>query len=150
MLNSWKNRYVMQRDQDMIERGSRERLKVIAGNNTVWAERFGDIDALDLLELELWFWRFETETVHEVGNGRVNYHVVRYETLVEQPVARAKDVYEFCGLEWNESIEACIAKDAEGSGTIAEKWRSRLTHQEVSSINQIMAESPLRDWWDIG
>jgi hypothetical protein len=150
MLNSWKNRYVAGRDQGSILEASRARLKEIAERDATWAQRFGDIDALNLLELELWFWRFETETVHEAGGQCDNYHLVRYEALASRSVNTAKELYCFCGLQWNSEIEALVAANSGGAAVIADKWRTQLSNQEVASIQRIMVGSPLRDWWDVG
>ena len=130
-----------------VERDNRERLAKIAACDPVWSERFGNLDALSTLEMELWYWRYAGETIHHAGAGNPRYQLVRYEELTRNPTEISRSVFQGCGLEWNAVIEQAIRELSVESEAIAAAWRTRLSADHVSAVERVLGESPMQDWW---
>ena len=146
-INSHLTRYVAKGDGEAIARENRKRLAMIAAKSPTWAGRFGDIEALSLIESELWFWRYSSEVTHEAGLGNPNYQRVIYEDLTQDPVGVAKSVFEGCGLPWDDEIERRVRQSSAESRSIATNWRTRSTAEQVEAIDSVLDGSFLREWW---
>jgi Sulfotransferase family len=148
-LNSWLNRFLASRDPDQILKMRRERLHRIAKAEPDWRSRVGDIDAMTLVEAEVWFWRYVNESMYAAGQGRPGYMRIVYEELAQDPVAKAREVYAFCGVDWTGQVEATLMKEAkaETATSIASSWKSNLPAEHLNVIEHIVRDSPIMSWW---
>jgi hypothetical protein len=69
-----------------VRRKNRERLDAIRRLQPEWGLRFLDLDRLSLLESELWFWCYATETLHRAGEGKPHYRLNGFEELAGRPL----------------------------------------------------------------
>jgi hypothetical protein len=147
-LNSYMTRWLQHaEDREAVLATNRRRLETVAAGMPRWADRFGDISAMSLLETELWFWCYCAETFYEIGHQSPAYRRIIYENLVRDTVAIARSIYEWCDLPWEPSIERAIGSSSEKSGSIAAAWRDKLQSDQVELIDKILDTSFLRDWW---
>ena len=155
-FNSWKNRFLAERNEVEITQRNRDRLRDVLNIAPEWCDRFGDIDAMPIAESEMWFWRYVTENIHNAGEGLANYKLLLYENLAQDPVGTAKQVYEFCGLQWTHAVEDLVGEGTQESVwgkiqgtpmTVAREWRKKLNTSEVESVNRVLNGSLLENWW---
>jgi len=147
-LNSWRNRFLRDRDAVAVHTANLARLQEVAAADTAWAQRFGAIERLSLEESELWYWRYATEEIHATGVGSSQYKLVIYEQLAANPVAVMREVYASCGLDWGAAIERAIVRSARESQQLAGAWRQRLDAGEVARVEGILHNSPMQGWWE--
>jgi len=133
-LNSWANRYLATQDAAAVLEANLARLRDVVAEDPSWAQRFGDIGMMGAEESELWYWHYANEVVFHAGSSRPDYYRIVYEELVQDPVRVMRSIYELCGLDWTDSIEAAIQRTA-SSSDLAFGWRSRLDR-----IQQSLAE----------
>ncbi len=151
---SWLRRWVASElNQDPaqraeFERQAHERLVEVAQREDDWARRMGDLDAMDTVERELWWWRYCSERTWQAGNGRPGYLRVIFEHLTENPAPVARDVYEFCGLPWSDWIAERVTKISSGSKKIAAAWKDELDASVVGVVERVLDDSPLATWWE--
>ena len=98
--------------------------------------------------MELWYWRYASETIHDAGSGDPRYQLVRYEELTRNPIEISRSIFQCCGLEWNAAIEQSIRELSVKSEAIASAWRTRLNADQVAAVEEVLGESPMQDWWD--
>jgi hypothetical protein len=155
-LNSWLSRYVAGRNSDDILEVRKDRLRKLGDAEPTWKEKFGDVEAMGLVECEVWFWRYLNESVYAAASGHAGYLRLIYEELVEAPLANARKAYDFCGLPWDAHIEAIVSRGLEGSvrgklsGTprsIARAWKTRLSSEHIRIVESIVRDSPIMKWW---
>lgn len=155
-LNSWLNRFLEKKEEAQIDQRNKARLQEVLSVSPEWADRFGDIDAMSIAESETWFWRYVTESIHQAGKGLSHYKLVIYEDLALRPLAVARQVYDFCGLPFTEEVEAIIlqgmgesvwGKIQGTSATVAQAWRSKLTADEIATVNKVLDGSLMETWW---
>jgi hypothetical protein len=147
MLNSWKNRYVAERDPDDVLRSNHDRLATIAESHEEWAGRFGDIEALGVEEAELWFWRYAVEEIHRAGSDKPGYMLIKYEDLAQDTVGLAERIYAHLGLEWTDAASSRIHAEAVNAPSISAAWRSKLDDHDVAAIERVLAGSEMERWW---
>lgn len=124
-----------------------DRLREAARREHRWAKLFGDIDRLSRIEAELWWWRYCTETIMEAGAGHPGYKLVVYEDLAERPLEIARDVFGFCGLEWDAEVAARVSALTRDSVRIAHAWKRDLSADVVAAIERVLDRSPLDGVW---
>lgn len=155
-LNSWLTRFVANRDRRQILADRKERLRNIGEAEPAWKEKFGSIDTMNLVECEVWFWRYSNESVHAVGKNSPGYLRVVYEELVEDPLGNARRIYEFCGLPWDRKVETIISQGLDQSVwgklsdtplSIARSWRTKLSPEHIRTVENIVHGSPIMTWW---
>ncbi|MGF1537486.1 MAG: sulfotransferase [Elainellaceae cyanobacterium] len=146
-INSWRNRYVSDRNIEEIRQDCYSRLQALVAASPTWARRIGSIEAMSIDELELWYWRYANEVVYQAGQGCANHLRVIYEDLVRDPIAVMKLVYETCGLPWSEHIAQGIAQNMAGSQAIAMAWQKQLSPPLAQLTESILADSPLAGLW---
>jgi hypothetical protein len=156
-LNSWLSRYVARHNSDDILAVRRDRLRKIGVADSEWLAKFGDIDALNLVECEVWFWRYLNETVYAAGRGHPAYLRLVYEDLVESPLAHARTAYAFCELPWDAHVETVVTRGLDHtvrgklSGTpssVARAWKSRLSPEHIQTVEKIVHGSPIMGCWE--
>lgn len=146
-LNSWANRYLASHDERIVRRDNHGRLRAIAAEDSLWAERFGDIGAMSVEESELWYWRYACEEIDNAGQGRPQYRRVIYEELACEPVAMIRRFYEAIGLVWGDRIEDAVCGMSENSARIASAWQSKLSEERLKLVARILVDSPMYHWW---
>jgi hypothetical protein len=152
-LKSWLKRWV--RGEGGMARGRAnpadprdlERLRAAARHDPRWAALFGDIEAMDRAENELWWWRWVNETLYAAGQGRPGYTLVRYEELAHEPLSVAQRVYEACGLAWDATITARVRAIASGAEQIAHAWKDELEPELVAVVEKVLHGSAMEQWW---
>jgi len=130
------------------ERLARERLLELARHDEAWAKRLGDVERMDFVEVELWWWRYCGERTWEAGNGRPGYRCVIFEELAHDPAAIARDVYELCGLPWDDWLAERITAISSRSSKIASAWKDELDDDVVHTIERVLQDSVMSSWWD--
>jgi hypothetical protein len=146
-FNSYAKRWLALADAEQVLRDNRARLEMVAASDPAWAERFGDIASLSLVEAELWFWRYAAESIHAAGQNSSQYQLIVYEDLVRDPLGVARAAYDGCGLPWTATIEQTIQRMAQESEAIATAWRKKLKGEHREMVERILEDSPLREWW---
>jgi hypothetical protein len=153
-LRSWLNRWVHNgRDLDYagnekdVDGKNRSRLKIVTAHEPEWADRIGDVDALPLVETELWFWRWCNERIAAAGEGRPAYRRVIFEDLSHHPLDVTRDVYGFLDLAWDDRIEALVREKSRPSKGIATAWKDELEPDVVASVERVLDGSPMTAWW---
>lgn len=102
---------------------------------------------MDVQAAEMWYWLYANESLYVEGRKRDRYLPLTFERLAAEPMATARDAFEFCGLEWDDRIQDSVRKLSEQSQQIAKAWRSRLTREQVTLVERILRNSPLADLW---
>lgn len=148
MLNSWTKRYLSQADSEYVLQHNRDRLKRIIQLAPQWQPRFGDIDAMDLKEAELWYWRYANETLYVEGQQHDQCHTIAYEQLTREPLACARQAFDFVGLAWSPRIEQSVVAMSKDSPQIAKAWHSRLTAEQIDMVHRVLDGSPLQQLWN--
>ena len=157
-LNSWLNRFLSAQDKTTILDRNRRRLETIRMFDKDWAQHFGDIDDMDVIETEVWLWRYFNEALYKVGQQHSQYLCLTYEDIVQDPLNYAAKLYDFCGLSWDQDISAYVesrlgesvwGKVSDSSKDVATAWRAKLSPQNIDMVNQILSSSIMQDWWAI-
>lgn len=73
------------------------------------------------------------------------YREVRYETLMEDPVAGARELFAWLGLEWNDEVKGRVALEAAteynvdpaSPGVRTDKWRDELSAGDVAVVDRV-------------
>jgi hypothetical protein len=155
-LNSWLSRYVAGRNADSVLADRKDRLRRIGEREPGWKARFGNIEALSLVECEVWFWRYVNESVFEAGLHQPGYLRLVYEELVESPLDNARKAYGFCGLPWDAGVEETITRGLDDSvwgklsgtpASVAYAWKARLLPEHIRTVETIVHDSPIMAWW---
>ncbi|XP_043944085.1 carbohydrate sulfotransferase 1-like [Protopterus annectens] len=83
---------------------------------------------------------------------RGKYMLVRYEDLAKEPVKKAKEIYKFVGLNWNDRISKWILQNTKvnitpseynkfstsrNSSAVAESWRLNLSFDIVKTVQNV-------------
>ena len=147
-LNSWMGRYLELHDANTVAAKNRTRLHSIASENPIWANLFGDIDAMSVEASELWYWRYANETIYDEGCQLPNYRALTYEELAAEPVRLTRQFYSLAGLGWSPAIERAVVEICRRSPSIATAWQNKLRTEHTDLVKQIIAGSPLEDRWN--
>lgn len=158
-LNSGINRFFAQLD---FEARSQEQalyqniLKMAVTLEPEWENTFGTIQDLGLIEAVAWFWRYNNETIYNVGQHYQNYLRLVYEDLAQNPLKEAKKVYQLCNLSWDQNIEEIIlqgmdrsmwGKLADSSKSVAQAWQNQLQPEYQTIANKVLKGSIMEEWW---
>ncbi len=136
-------------DLESVERDNRNRLSRIAAHDLFWADRFGDLSEMSLVESELWYWRYcKRKTIHRAGTGNPHYQLVNYEELVRNPLEVSRSIYQNCGLDWDDTIEHAIRQLSSQSKSLASAWRDKLSAEQIEIIERVLGGSVMKDWWN--
>ncbi len=124
-----------------------ERLRAVLRREPHWARVMGDVDAMDRVEGELWWWRYVNESLWREGRARASYRLTLYEDRVAQPLEATRAVFETCGLGWSEEIAGRVGRVARGAEGIARAWRDELDRRTVALVERVLDGSPMAAWW---
>ena len=133
-------------DKDALQ--DEQRLRELAGRDERWARRLGDIEAMERIEAELWWWCYSNEALLEAGRDRANYRALSFEELAENPLEVTRQAYGFCGLDFDDKVAAEVARIATGSQQIARAWKDELDPEVVATVEKVLDGSSLSDLWD--
>ncbi|MDR4515912.1 MAG: sulfotransferase [Nitrosomonas sp.] len=113
-----------------------------------------DLAALSQLEIGSWSWLLHNESVLERTSQLQNVRLVNYDDLCRDPVSKTKELFEWCGLDFNEQVRGYLNKSLSNTDTqqdyyalvqqpeiAANKWRTQLTDEEKMRIKEIVADS---------
>lgn len=146
-IYSWLNRYISTTNPTEVAELNRKRLYDVSDEDPEWKRRFGDIDSMSLVESELWYWRYATETIHLHGNKSYNYHLAIFEDLAYRAVPIMKKLYESAGLPWTDKVRSAIEIDCSKSLAIANNWKNNLSMEHRKLSEDILQDSPLNKFW---
>ncbi len=145
---SWLRRWVDENDVARTEEACKERLRDLANFDAGWAATMGDIDAMGMVEAELWFWRYANQRIWEAGQGSPRYKRILFEELASRPVDVARSVYDFCGLPWTDWIAGQTRSISKDSTKIASAWKDELEASTVEIVERVFDGSSMSAWWD--
>lgn len=151
MLRSWRNRYLYTQDADAVRRDSIDRLLFVCRNDPAFAQsnRLSNFEEMSVEELELWFWRYSSEKVDQLGCNRPNYRRVIFGDLAAKPELHSAAIYQFCGLEYSSAVRARIAESSQRSVSIARRWQTEPHSTDYALIEKVLSGSPLKGIWSI-
>lgn len=159
-MSSWKSRYLEQNDEEKVLAANLARLHEVVKQSPEWGPVFGNIDNMEVMEAEAWYWSYATSMLHRFGEGRSNYYSLTYEALVGDQIENLKRVYQAVGLGWSDDIEQYISQSRSAdnrrdwtgkvgaSRAVAESWQRKLSDKETGFIQRALAASACADWWD--
>ncbi len=119
----------------------------------------GSLRSASDLELVTWRWALRTERMLNVLTRSDNCYVVHYEAICENPLVETRALFEFIGLNLHPQTERFIRDSTEYRGSeryyrvfrdttaTANKWRSELTEDEITSILRIVAQTSIAAIW---
>ena len=131
-------------------------LETVKSLNSQWSEMLGNVDGKDLLEIVLWYWRYTNETLYLAGKSRSNYLQVIYEDLARDPLSKSKEIYEFCGVSWDQSVENFVLQGtgqsrwgpiAGTSKTVSDAWKKKLSDEHRYLVEKVFDGSFMQSWW---
>jgi hypothetical protein len=146
-LNSYLKRWLSRQDQAAVLADSRLRARQIRELRPDWSDRLERIDSMGVSELEMWWWRYLTESLLDVGANRPGYMRIVFEELAVDPVGLMREAYRRCGLQWTEDVEVRVAATARTSSGIARAWRSDLDAETVRAVERAVGDSPAMALW---
>ena len=106
-----------------------------------------------------WDWVRFNEAVLSGLPSLPNARIVIYEELCARPAAIARELLEFCDLNWNPQTEAFIAESTQHNGiagyyavfrdsiAAAEGWRTGMAPEDQAAVQSVVRLSPLRQFW---
>lgn len=109
------------------------------------------IKALSAEERLAWRWVLFNEKAMD-DTSTENVKILKYEDMCSSPVNTAKQIFEFCELEWCEQTEifvsASTSKDSKSYYSVfknpekaANKWRGTLTAEKIKQVEGIVMQS---------
>jgi hypothetical protein len=152
-LKSWLRRWVKGEGGQDRGQGTRDlwrdedRLRELARRDPAWQRTLGDVDAMSRTEGELWWWRYVNETLWREGCERESYRLVLYEDLAARPVELARELFETCGLHWDDELSARAGRLAKEPHKDPRAWRDELDEPTVEIVERVLAGSPMAGWW---
>ncbi|MGH7155088.1 MAG: sulfotransferase [Acetobacteraceae bacterium] len=117
------------------------------------------LKAASRIELHAWQWVVSTETAVQALDGRPNSRLLVYEELCREPIAGARTLFAFCGLDWNTQTETFIGESTTDGTTeryygvvrdplaAANRWRTELEEDDQRTIIDIVGRTPLAKYW---
>jgi hypothetical protein len=147
-LHAYRARWLANTDEELTARANRLRLRTIVRDEPAWAPVFGDIDAMNASEAELWFWRYSTETTQRAGGGQSRFRLVRDEDVVARPLEVVRSLYAWSGLRVTEQVEGYVGRMAAQWRDRSAPWRRMLDLADVALVERVLEGSVMHDWWD--
>ena len=143
-LNSWYNRFIA--NQDTLAASFTEHFADVPllleyyGRNDSARLREGNIE--NIVEVELWRWRYVNERLMKLDTENARYLMVTYEDIDAHPVSAAHQIYEFLDLDISPKVEEGIANLK--NTLFAEPHKNNLDADLVSKLmTRVLAQSPL-------
>jgi hypothetical protein len=118
------------------------------GITAEWLWKLGEF------ERDAWSWILWNENGAEGCDTLHNVAIVKYEDVCSDPIAKAKQMFEFAGLQWNPQSEAFIRQSVtihradyytvfRNPLSTANNWRHQFSPEGVSTVEAIMSQSAL-------
>lgn len=131
-------------------------LKLAAQLHPEWGEKFGDIEAMTLIEAVAWVWRYNNEMIYLAGQQAPNYLPIVYEDLAQDPIYHARRLYKICQLSWTADVEHIISQGLDtsvwgklekSSNSVADAWKRKLAPEYQDLANKVLEGSLMQTWW---
>lgn len=123
----------------------------------VFGTRFHDSiqkDRLTDIEIISYKWAVYCGLSFQVAQEFENLRVVRYEDLCEDPICQFKNIFEWCGLDWQpeckDFLESSLKEETDAGGyhnvvrnplIAANKWRDRMSAEDMETVFGICRHS---------
>lgn len=153
-LNSWLSRFAMLSDLDEIRRQNALRLEEVKQAAPSWGDIFQDIGNMSHKESELWYWRYATETVWQLGRNYSHYKIVLFESLASNTKETLRSVYAHADIDWDEKIvqdgpinRSRFTGKPVTANAIANAWHSKLAPEDIALVEKVLEGSPLVEFW---
>lgn len=112
-----------------------------------------DLRAMHPFERLAWRWVLFHEQAMVDTEGLANCRWLRYEDLCEEPLGRARELFDFTGLGWHSQTEEFLRESTDGENDhyfavkkdphrSAHKWRSELSERDAQRILDVVGRSP--------
>lgn len=162
VMQSWSKRYLAMNDHNKVLNASIERLNSVVECSPQWNDMIGDLTKINVVEAEMWFWRYSTEELLRTGQRYDNYMVAIYEKLIAEPLEETRRIFDFCELILtDEIIDQLLPADTEtviahskwynkipADHSLANQWRNSISGADLQIINKVLDGSMMQDWWD--
>jgi hypothetical protein len=145
-LSSLIHRWCSTADRGTAEHQNRQRLGQVAASEPIWADRFGDLGALSPVQMELWFWRYCSETIHQTTEGNPRCQLVKYEEFSCNSVATSRSTYRGCDRDGDDAIERAIRQSSNDFHAVA-TGRCKLSAEQMAQAEWVLRYSLMRDSW---
>lgn len=111
------------------------------------------------VEYFAWEWAILTQKAIDELEGRENVRLVRHKDLVRDPLAQARRLLEFAGVDWREENAAFVTRSSSHQGpdgyfqvmrdrtTVLDRWRKLLSPDQQAQIKGVIRRTPLTDRW---
>jgi len=108
---------------------------------------------LNDIEFEAITWVLQTEPLAEFAEAHSDVSIHLHERWIEDPVAAAREAYQFFGWRFSFEIESSVVRTVSASGTgslhgvrkdpgsVVARWRRDLEHTEVEHVASIASRS---------
>ena len=110
-------------------------------------------EKMDLVEQLSWTWSLMNEKALLDLRDSPRVKIVLHDSICQQPLKEAHELFAFCGLEWNQQTEAFLATSTSSaakssyysihrdSSNEAQKWKLELDEQTIGKICSIARQS---------
>ena len=155
-LNSWLARFLSTQNKDEILVRNQARLHTLQTIDPEWSTNFSDIESMDLVETEVWLWRYSNEKIYQAGQQHKQYTCLVYEQITQDPLGYAEKIYDLCNIPIDNQIRERITQrlgqsvwgKLSGSSTsVADAWKIKLSAKDIEIVNRILKESLMSHWW---
>jgi hypothetical protein len=111
------------------------------------------------VEYLAWEWAVLTQKTLDELEGRANVRVVHHRDLIADPVAQARELFAFAGLDWREETAAFITRSSTHQGEhgyfdvmrdltkVEDGWRTQLSAEQQGMIANVVRRTPLAQRW---
>lgn len=118
---------------------------------------YDDVRRAEPGEQEAFSWALLNQWAVDGIEGLPNCRLVRYEDVAMDPEARARELFAFAGLDWNDQSETFIRASSRAAGgdatrffslyrdsrQSAGKWRQALTPEQIARIAAVVMRFPV-------
>nr|WP_241557980.1 sulfotransferase domain-containing protein [Falsirhodobacter deserti] len=109
-INSWYNRFVPNADKAHFRNRFPSACRILEHfGQSGRIDRLSRLTDADLIEIELWRWRYTNEVTYERLKGSDRFMTVTYAEVDNDAVAVARKLYEFAGLQSDQVAMGQIA-----------------------------------------
>lgn len=111
-------------------------------------------------EIQAYRWAVLNDIIAKLDGTSASLRVLKYEDLCADPLAVARDLYDWVGLDWSERTQSFLQKSLDSTGDAdgfhdlarnpliaANKWRSTMDPKEVDTIMKICSSSAAMDYF---
>jgi len=124
---------------------------------TAQAERYGltkeKLDAMPQMERLAWHWAVLNEKTMDDLADLPNATLIRYQDLCLEPMAKARELLAFAGLDWSAQTEAFVSESStsnapdryfqvyKNANESLNKWRSQLSQDDAATILAVVRQT---------